>query len=100
MALQINGQFELPTGQVLNSVYARTNTNLSLEGNVVNASPTYWYDEASFNAGKQNLMLFPSFDFSYPYDRTTDGIDLLSFANQKVAASYEAAGYTVTIIEL
>jgi len=100
MALQINGQFELPTGQVLNSVYARTNTMLALEGNVVDASPTYWYDEASYKAGKQNLVVFPPFNFSYAYDRSTDGVDLLSFANQKAAETFESAGFTVTITDL
>lgn len=100
MALQINGQFELPTGQVLDSVYARTNTMLSWEGNRLDASPSYWYDEAAYKAGKQNLLVIPPLDFTYPYDRATDGSDLLAFANQKAAETFESAGFTVTITEL
>ena len=100
MALNVNGQFELPTGQVLTQVYARTNAALSLDGAQVMAYPEFWLDEAAFNARKDNLRVDIRADFSYAYDRLVDGVDILSFANQKVKETLEALGFSATIVEL
>jgi len=100
MALNVTGQFEQPTGQVLEAAYARTNAALSLQGNYVMAYPEFWLDEAAFNAGKNNLSVDIQADFNYAYDRAVDGADILAFANQKVKETLEGLGYTVTIVEL
>lgn len=100
MALNVTGQFEQPTGQVLEAAYARTNAALNLQGNYVMAYPEFWLDEAAFNAGKDNLRVDIQADFNYPYDRAVDGADILAFANAKVKETLEALGYTATIVEL
>lgn len=100
MALNVTGQFEQPTGQVLEAAYARTNAALNLQGNMVMAYPDFWLDEAAFNAGKDNLRVEIVADFNYAYDRATDGADILAFANQKVKETLEGLGYTATIVEL
>jgi hypothetical protein len=100
MALNVTGQFELPTGQVLEAVYARTNAALNLQGNMVMAYPDFWLDEAAFNANKDNLRIEIRADFSYAYDRAVDGVDVLAFANAKVKETLEGLGYTATIVEL
>ena len=100
MALNVNGQFELPTGQTLTQVYARTNAALSLDGAQVMAYPEFWIDEAAFNERKDNLRIDIRADFSYAYDRAADGVDILQFANQKVKETLEEMGFVATIIEL
>lgn len=100
MALNVNGQFELPTGQTLTQVYARTNAALSLDGTQVMAYPEFWIDETAFNERKDNLRIDIRADFSYQYDRAQDGVDILAFANQKVKETLEAMGFAATIIEL
>lgn len=100
MALNVTGQFEQPTGQVLEAVYARTNAALNLQGDQVIAYPEFWLDEAAFNEGKDNLRVDIMADFQYTYDRATDGADILAFANAKVKETLEGLGYTATIVEL
>jgi hypothetical protein len=100
MALNVTGNFEQPTGQVLTAAYARTNAALSLQGDQVMAYPEFWVDEAAFTAGKDNLRVDMRADFSYAYDRATDGADILAFANAKVKETLEGLGYTATIVEL
>ena len=100
MALNVTGQFEQPTGQVLEAAYARTNAALNLQGDYVMAYPEFWLDEAAFNAGKDNLRVDMQADFNYAYDRAVDGADILAFANAKVKETLEGMGYTATITEL
>ena len=100
MALNVTGNFEQPTGQVLEAAYARTNAALSLQGDSVMAYPEFWLDEAAFNEGKDNLRVDINANFQYEYDRATDGADILAFANQKVKETLEGLGYTATIVEL
>ena len=100
MALNVNGNFELATGQTLTQVYARTNAALSLEGDRVMAYPDFWVDEAAFTARKDNLRIDIREDFAYAYDRAVDGADILAFANQKVKETLESLGFTAEIIEL
>ena len=100
MALNVTGNFEQPTGQTLTTAYARTNAALSLQGDMVMAYPDFWVDEAAFTAGKDNLRVEITADWSYAYDRATDGADILAFANAKVKETLEEMGYTATIVEL
>jgi hypothetical protein len=100
MALQVNGNFELENGLTLTKVYARTNAALSLRGDEVMAYPEFWVDEPAFSAGKDNLRIRIRENFSYKYDRAVDGVDILTFANQKVKETLEGLGYTVTIVEI
>lgn len=100
MALNVTGNFEQPTGQTLEAAYARTNAALSLQGDRVMAYPEFWLDEAAFNEGKDNLRVDIKADFQYEYDRATDGVDILAFANAKVKATLDELGFAATIVEL
>jgi len=100
MALNVTGNFEQPTGQVLTAAYARTNAALSLQGDTVMAYPEFWLDEAAFNEGKDNLRVDIMADFQYAYDRATDGADILAFANAQVKGTLEGMGYVANIVEL
>ena len=100
MALQVQGTFELENGIQLNSTYARTEASLRPEGNAVDAYPFFWVDEAAFTSRKDSLSIQLEGAFTYGYDRATDGVDILDFANKKVKETLESLGYTVTIIEL
>ena len=100
MALNVTGNFEQPTGQTLTAAYARTNAALSLAGDQVMAYPDFWVDEAAFTGGKDNLRVEITADWSYAYDRATDGADILAFANAKVKETLEEMGYSATIVEL
>ena len=100
MALNVTGNFELETGQVLTQVYARTNAALSLDGVRVSAYPEFWISEPAFTNRKDSLRLDIRADFAYAYDRATDGTDILTFANTKAAETLEGLGYTVEIVEI
>lgn len=100
MALKVEGNFELETGMVLSEVYARTNAQLNINGNSVYAYPEFWITEDAFNKNKNKLQIRIRENFSYVYDRQVDGVDILTFANEKVKETLESLGYTVTIVEL
>jgi hypothetical protein len=100
MALNVTGNFELETGQVLTQVYARTNAALSIDGARVVAYPEFWISEPAFTNRKDSLRLNIMGDFTYAYNRETDGTDILTFANTKAAETLEGLGYTVEIVEI
>ena len=100
MALQVNGSIELQNGIKIEDAYVRTDVSLLIKGNQVNAWPTFWVDQAAFAENKQPLDFYVSANFSYEYDRAADGVDILTFANNKVKETLEGLGYTVTIVEI
>ena len=100
MALNVTGNFELETGQVLTEVYARTNAALSIDGSRVSAYPEFWISESAFTNLKDGLRIDIRAEFTYAYDRATDGTDILTFANTKAAETLEGLGYTVEIVEI
>jgi len=100
MALQITGSFELESGIQLNELYARVDANLSVDGNTVFAYPQLWASKSAFDNNQKYVDVEISGTFSYPYNRETDGVDLLDFANKKAKEEFEALGYSVTIVDL
>jgi hypothetical protein len=100
MALAVNGTIELTDGLSVNSAYGRTQYRVNDSSSEVLITTDYWVSEQAYIDGKNPLS--PSFnvDGRYAYDRTTDGIDVLDFTNQKIKSALEELGYSVAILEL
>ena len=101
MALNITGNITLNNGMELTSLYVRTEAQLTLAGNRVGAFPQFFISEQSYLNG--NMDVNPDIElvgFAFDYDRTTDGVDILDFANQQAKLKFEELGYTAEIIDL
>ncbi len=102
MALEITGSIVLEGGVTISSAYARTEANLGNTGKSLLVYPLVWASKAAYDDGltyirPDFLTMIPS---SVSYDRATDGVDILDFANESVKSSLEGLGYTVTITDL
>ena len=100
MALIVNGNIELENGLTLNSVYGRTFYIVNEKNKEVRIGVNYWLDETSYTNSLSPLVLGFNIPTRYSYDRTTDGIDVLDFTNQKIKTELEGLGYSVVITEL
>lgn len=100
MALNITGTIELDNGLSLSSCYGRTNYRVNDSSNEVIIITNYWVDENAYTTNKSPLNTEINVDGRYSYDRTTDGIDVLDFTNQKIKEQLEAQGLSVVITEL
>ena len=100
MALNIQGNIELSNGIVLNSAYARVNPSLDTKGNRVFTSVEFWLSETDYNEGKWQLDYNAFTENRFDYDRTTDGSDILLFANEQIKSQLEAKGFSVSITQL
>ena len=100
MALEITGNIELRGGLTIGSLYGRTDYRVNDDSSEVLITSRYWLDETAYLDKKDTLK--PTFDVDgrYSYDRTTDGVDVLDFTNEKIKAELEALGYSVVITEL
>lgn len=100
MALAITGNIDLDNGLSLSSCYGRTNYRVNDSSNEVIIITDYYVDESSYTTNKTPLNTKMNVDGRYPYDRTTDGVDVLDFTNQTIKSQLEAQGYSVVITEL
>ena len=100
MALEITGNIELDNGLTLSSCYGRTQYRVNDSSSQVIITTEYWVDEPSYITGKSPLSVKISVDGRYDYDRTTDGVDVLDFTNQKIKSELENLGFSVSITEL
>ena len=100
MALEITGNVELVDGITLPSCYGRTDYRVNSDSSEVVIVTNYWKDLQSYTDGKQPLRVGFSTGGRYPYDRTTDGSDILDFTNQKIKTELEALSFSVVITEL
>lgn len=99
MALEITGNIELSSGIVVNSLYCRTQAWLSENGLDVGCSPYFYTSKAAYDNGAPSVDI-DGIKILTPYDRTTDGSDILLFSNEYVKFQLEAKGYSVTITDL
>jgi len=102
MALNIQGNIELDNGLTLSSVYGRTNAELTQDGSSVICFPKFWSSKEAYNQGLSSIspIFNNSFTISVPYDRTTDGVDILLFSNEQIKSQLESKGFNATIIDL
>ena len=102
MALEITGNIVLPSGIAVPSLYGRTQADLSDDGKMVYCGAKYWSSKTA-EENKQ-VQVYPNFwtelKPEVAYDRATDGVDLLQFANEYVKFQFESRGLTATIIDL
>lgn len=98
MALTLNNKtIELENGLTIDTMYVRTESVLSIDGNEVFARPSFWISKASYESGKSALFLPVTGNFTFPYDRNVDGADLLTFANNKAKEVFESMGFSVEV---
>lgn len=101
MALNIQGNITTDQGISLSSVYSRVEPILRNSGNDLVVVMETYVDRAAFESDKSTvsfesqLMLM-----GYPYDRASQGTDLLMIAHENTKANLEALGYTVEIVDL
>jgi len=100
MALNITGTIELSSGVVLNSAYARVNPTLTTSGNEIRTIVSYWLDENAYTNGNYPLDYSVNIKYTFDYDRTTDGSDLLLVSNEKIKSELEDKGFSVVITQL
>jgi len=102
MALQITGTIELDNGLSLSSCYGRTNAELTQDGSSVICFSKFWNSKEAYNQGLNRIspVFGNSLSISVPYNRTTDGVDVLLFSNEQIKTQLEGLGFSVEIIDL
>lgn len=102
MALQVTGNITLDNGLVLNSLYCRTDVELSVDGNNIFAPASFWATKNDYLSNK--TQVYPNFrtelELFAPYDRTTQGNDILRLSNEFMQIQIDAQGLSSTIIDL
>lgn len=100
MALEILGNIKLQGGLSLSSIYGRTRFNLNVDGDKVFIETDYYPTIEEYNNKTAPLQLDYYYNTQFDYDRTTDGVDLLLFSNQKIKEQLENEGLSVVITDL
>ena len=104
MALEItsNTPIVLDNGIAVSSLYCRTTAELGSRGDEILAAPTFWASkEAYSNFQMQVTPLFAkSLKIFAPYDRTTQGTDILRLSNEWMQIQVDSQGLSSTIIDL
>jgi hypothetical protein len=100
MALEITGDIQLSNGLSLSSCYGRTKYNMNDSSSNVVILVDYWIDENAYSS--ENSSIQPNFNIlsRYEYNRDVDGVDVLSFTQNKIKEQLEELGLSVVITEL
>jgi hypothetical protein len=72
---------------------------LSNTGTEVGCSPAFYTNKAAYDSGSQEVYL-DGIKILTPYDRATDGTDILLYSNEYIKFQMEAKGYSATIVDL
>lgn len=99
MALAITGNIKLSSGIVVNSLYCRTQAWLSEDGSNVGCTPFFYISKEAYQNNSPSVDV-EGIKLLTPYNRTTDGVDILLFSNDYIKFQMEQKGYSVTIIDL
>lgn len=100
MALEITGNIQLDNGITLSSAYGRTDYRMNDKSDSMVISVRYWVDKTSYDDGLSDIITQINTKGRYPYNRDTDGADVLDYTNQVIKTELEAQGYSVVITEL
>ena len=96
MALTFNTQLTTPQGIQIDNAYGRVSVLDDKTGTTVQAGLAIYASEAAFLAGAEEIG-FPNLGFaSAPYDRATDGIDILDIAHDLLVSELAKVGISVT----
>ena len=100
MSLEITGNIETNAGISLTSSYARTQYKMNDSSSSVLIIVDYWVNEDAYTNNLSSII--PTFNVTgrYDYDRTTDGVDVLVFTQNKIKEELENLGFSVVINEL
>ena len=94
MALIITTNLTTPQGFEMTDAYVRVTAQDEAAGNAVTAIMNIYPNEQAFLDGK-DPVLFPNLAYaSLPYNRETDGVDVLNFAHDGLIAELAKVGIT------
>jgi hypothetical protein len=71
-----------------------------VDSNEVKIGVQYYASQSSFENNEGTITPYIALKSVYPYDRTTDGIDVLEFTQNKIKEELENLGFSVVITEL
>lgn len=96
MALTFNTPLTTPQGIEISNAYGRVSVLDDKTGTSIQAGLAIYASEAAFLAGAEEFG-FPNLGFaSAPYDRTTDGTDILDLAHDVLINALAGAGISAT----
>ena len=96
MALTFNTPLVTPQGFEVANAYGRVSVLDDKTGTLVQAGLAIYASEEAFTSGKEEIG-FPNLGFATaPYDRATDGTDILNIAHDLLIAELAKGGITAT----
>ena len=96
MALTITTTLTSPQGFEMTDAYVRVTAQDEAAGTTVTALMNIYPNEQAFLDGK-DPVLFPNLAYAaLPYNRETDGVDVLNFAHEGLIAELAKLGISAT----
>lgn len=97
MALLFDTSIELGGGVTIDNAYGRVTAVDAQKGDQVMGTVHVYATEQAFLDGKDALGALPFRDSAWaPYDRTSQGVDILDLAHDALIAGLAQQGYTAT----
>jgi len=96
MALIFNTMITLPSGLGVSNAYGRVAAVDQTTGTQVDAVVDIYASEDAFLNGLEPIQVGFNRTASAPYDRATDGTDILNIGHDALVASLTAQGFSVT----
>lgn len=100
MALEIQGNIALEGGLTTSSGYARLTADVNTEGDRLRFVCLLFSSKTSYENGLGQIYLSEPFTNVFPYNRQTDGEDILLLAHNKMKTYLEGLGYSVSIVSI
>ncbi len=99
MALTFNTDIEMDNGVTISNAYGRVGVDDNILADSLQEIVEIFASEQAFLDGKQPLTLGEAITtLQSPYNRTTDGTDVLSIAHTNLKAYLASLGYDTTIV--
>ena len=96
MALQFTTNIELESGIVVENAYGRVSAVDQASGTAIDAIVDVYVNEQAFVDGKQSISVRFNRTARRPYDRATDGTDVLDLAHDALITVLATQGITAT----
>lgn len=96
MALQFTTNIELETGLVITNGYGRVSAVDQADGKHIDAVVDIYVSEQAWMDGKQSISVRFNRTARRPYDRGTDGTDILDLAHDALITVLSTQGITAT----
>lgn len=99
MALTFNTDIEMSNGITISNAYGRVGVADNIGGDSLQQIVEIFVSEQAFLDGKQPITVEGLITTSQtPYDRTTDGSDVLALAHANLKAQLADQGFDTTIV--